>query len=64
MPKLKPGELVEVTIAGQRYMGLVLSVATALRRGKSPMIEVQWSGDPPRNYRVEHIEEYLLTPVK
>jgi len=59
-PKLKPGQLVQATIAGDRYVGLVLSTRRALRRGMSPMIEVQWSGEPPRDYRVEHVEESLL----
>ena len=62
--KLEPGQLVECTIAGERYVGLVLSTRMALRRGTSPMVKVQWSGAPPRDYRVEHVEEQLLRPVK
>jgi hypothetical protein len=56
--------IIECTIAGERYVGLVLSTRMASRRGTSPMVKVQWSGEPPRDYRVEHVEEQLLRPVK
>ena len=59
-----PGQLVEVTIAGQRYMALVLSTIPAPRRGMSPMIQVQWVGDAPRDYQVEYVEDHAVKPVK
>ena len=62
-PKLQPGQLVECTIAGVRYVALVLSTMRAPRRGMSPMVKVEWVGETPRNYRTEFIEDHAVKPV-
>ena len=62
--KYSPGDLIEITIAGTRYMGLVLSTMPAPRRGMLPMIQVEWSGEPPRDYQVEYISDQGLKMVK
>ena len=64
VPKLEPGQLVEASIAGEKYLALVVSTRHALRRGQSPMIYVRWCGNSPRNYEEEHVEESLLRIVK
>jgi len=64
MPKIKAGQLVEAMIAGEKHLGLVLGSSQATRRGQSPMIKVEWAGDPPRDYRIEYVEERLLKIVK
>ena len=62
--KYSPADLVEITIAGVRYVGLVLSTTPAPRRNMYPMLQVEWTGDPPRDYRVEWITEQGLRLVK
>ena len=62
--KYSPGQLVEITIAGQRYVGLVLSTTPAPRRAMSPMLKVEWTGEAPRDYQVEYISEAGLRLVK
>jgi hypothetical protein len=62
--KYSPGDLVEITIAGVRFMGLVLSTMPAPRRGMPPMLQVEWSGEPPRDYRLEWISDQGLKMVK
>ena len=62
--KYEPGQLVEITIAGVRYVALVLSTTRARRRGQPPMLKVEWVGKPPRDYRVECITEQGLKLVK
>ena len=62
--KYSPGQLVEITIAGQRYVGLVLSTTPAPRRTMSPMLKVEWTGEAPRDYQVEYISEEGLRLVK
>lgn len=63
-PKYNPGQLVEITIAGVRYVGLVLSANRATRRGSPPMLKVQWVGEAPRDYQVEYVPEIGLKPVR
>jgi len=62
--KLKPGQLVKCTIGDTQYMGLVLSTVRAPRRGMSPMVKVEWVGEPPRDYRSEFVEDHAVKPVK
>jgi hypothetical protein len=62
--KYNPGQLVEITIAGQRYVGLVLSTTPAPRRAMNPMLKVEWTGEAPRDYQVEYISEEGLRLVK
>jgi hypothetical protein len=64
MPLLKVGQLVQTTIAGEVFVGLVLATSPATRRGRSPMVKVQWTGEPPRDYRVEHVDERMLKLVQ
>jgi hypothetical protein len=64
IPKHEPGDLVETTIAGVRYVALVLSTTRAPRRGMSPMVQVQWVGNSPRDYSVEYVEDHAVKPVK
>jgi hypothetical protein len=59
-----PGDLVEITIAGHRYVALVLTTTPAPRRGMSPMVQVQWVGRAPRDYQVEYVEDHAVKPVK
>ena len=63
-PRHQPGELVECTIAGTRYVGLVLSTMRAPRRGMSPMVKVEWVGQTPRDYRTEFVEDHAVKPVQ
>ena len=63
-PKFSSGDLVQITIAGERYVGLVLSTMPAPKRGMPPMLQVQWSGNPPRDYQVEWISEQGIKMVK
>ena len=63
-PTYEPGQLIEITIAGSRYVALVLSATRAPRRGAPPMIRVQWVGEPPRDYQVEYITQQGLKLVK
>jgi len=63
-PKHEPGDLVEITIDGVRYVALVLSTTRAPRRGMSPMVQVQWVGNPPRDYPVEYVEDHAVKPVQ
>ena len=62
--KYSPADLVEITIAGVRYVGLVLSTTPAPRLNMLPMLKVEWSGKPPRDYQVEWITEQGLRLVK
>ena len=62
--KHSPADLIEITIAGVRHVGLVLSTTPAPRRGMLPMLQVQWSGTPPRDYQVEWISEQGVKKVK
>jgi len=63
-PKYRPGQLVEITIAGSRYVALVKSSSRATHHGKPAMLQVEWTGEPPRNYQVEYITEQGLKLVK
>ena len=63
VPKLKQGQLAEVTISGVRYIALVKKTSMAPRRGMAPMILVEWCGEPPSDYAEEYVEEHLLTPI-
>ena len=62
-PKHEPGDLVECTIAGVRYVALVLSTTRAPRRGMSPMVQVQWVGTAPRDFPIEYVEDHAVKPV-
>jgi hypothetical protein len=62
--KYNPADLIEITIAGVRYIGLVLSTTPAPRRGMLPMLQVEWTGEPPRDYSVEWITEQGIKLVK
>ena len=62
--KYSPADLVEITIAGVRYVGLVLSTIPAPRRGMWPMLQVEWTGKPPRDYQVEWITDQGLKLVQ
>ena len=62
--KYSPADLVEITIAGVRYVGLVLSTMPAPRRNMYPMLQAEWTGEPPRDYRVEWITEQGLKLVQ
>jgi hypothetical protein len=64
MPKLERGQLAEVTISGVRYLGLIKKTAMAPRRGMSPMVLIEWCGDPPRDYQEEYVEEHLLKLIE
>ena len=64
IPKHEPGDLVEISIGGVRYVALVLSPTPAPRRGMSPMVQVQWVGKAPRDYPVEYVEDYAVKRVK
>ena len=62
--KYSRSALIEITIAGVRYVGLVLSTMPAPRRNMHPMLQVEWTGEPPRDYRVEWITEQGLRLVQ
>ena len=64
IPQHEPGDLVETTIAAVRYGALVLSSTRSPRRCMSPMVQVQWGGDSPRDYSVEYVEDHAVKPVK
>lgn len=54
----------EITIAGDRYIGLVLCATSPQHPGEAPMLRVQWVGKPPRDFPVEYITEQGLRLVK
>ena len=63
VPKLQKGQLAQAVIAGVRYIGLVKKTTMARRRGMSPMVLIQWVGEPPRDFPEEYVEEHALTLV-
>jgi hypothetical protein len=64
MPKFKPGQLVEFTMANERYVGLVKKTSLSPRRGMDPMVLVGWCGSPPRDYEEEYVEQSILKLVE
>tara|TARA_R100000808_G_C2142681_1_gene150432 strand:- start:1978 stop:2193 length:216 start_codon:yes stop_codon:yes gene_type:complete len=63
MPKLKPGDLVELKYSDYPFLALVVKTTIARRRGESPQIHVEWCGLPPRIYNKNILDESLLTLV-
>jgi len=64
MPKLQPGDLVELEVDNYCFLALVKKAVIARRRGESPMIQVEWCGLSPRIYPTDYLEERVLKLVR
>tara|TARA_Y100001973_G_C5143184_1_gene304015 strand:- start:744 stop:950 length:207 start_codon:yes stop_codon:yes gene_type:complete len=55
LPKLQPGDLVEYSLDGYKFLALVKATIPALRRGHPVMLAVEWCGLRPKIFPGDYV---------